>query len=94
MYYLTPFKYLLEGMLSLVIHDVPVNCADDELAQFRAPQGETCQSYAGPYTKQVGGYVTELGNGLCGFCQYANGDEYGASFNVYYKVCHERCALL
>ena len=24
-------------------------------------------------------------NGLCEFCQYANGDEYAAGFNVYYS---------
>jgi hypothetical protein len=30
--------------------------------------------------------VTTLDNGLCGFCQYANGDEFAASFNVYYRV--------
>lgn len=24
-------------------------------------------------------------NGQCGFCQYANGDAYGRSFNVYYS---------
>ena len=39
-----------------------------------------------PTSQQATGYVTELGNGLCGYCQYANGDEFAASFNVYYKV--------
>ena len=87
MYWLSPFKYLLEGMLGLIIHDIPVNCDDSELAKFQAPPGQSCQSYAGPYTQQAGGYVTELGNGLCGFCQYASGDEFGASFNVYFEVC-------
>jgi ATP-binding cassette, subfamily G (WHITE), member 2, SNQ2 len=85
MYWLSPFKYLLEGMLALVIHDIPVRCDESELAQFRPPPGETCQSYAGPYTQQAGGYVQNLSDGLCGFCQYATGDEFGASFNVYYR---------
>ena len=85
MYWLSPFKYLLEGMLGLVIHNVPVVCDSTELAQLRAPPGQTCQSYLGPYTEQVGGYVTTLDNGLCGFCQYATGDEFGASFNVYFR---------
>jgi ABC-type multidrug transport system permease subunit len=85
MYWLSPFKYLLEGMLGLVIHNVPVVCDSTELAKLRAPPGQTCQSYLGPYTEQVGGYVTTLGDGMCGFCQYANGDEFGASFNVYFR---------
>ncbi|KAK5123595.1 hypothetical protein LTR85_002633 [Meristemomyces frigidus] len=85
MYWLTPFKYLLEGLLGLVLHGVPVQCDNSELAQFPAPAGQTCQSYAGPYAAQAGGYVTTLDSGLCGFCQYANGDEFGASFNVHYR---------
>ena len=85
MYWLSPFKYLLEGMLGLVIHNVPIICDSTELAKLRAPPGQTCQSYLGPYTKQAGGYVTTLGDGMCGFCQYANGDEFGASFNVYFR---------
>ncbi|KAL2353475.1 ABC-2 type transporter-domain-containing protein [Cryomyces antarcticus] len=84
MYWLTPFKYLLEGMLGLIVHNVPVQCDASELASFAAPPGQTCQSYAGPYVAQAGGYVVTQANGLCGFCQYANGDEFAASFNVYY----------
>lgn len=79
-------------MLGIVIHDLPVQCAQDELAKFHAPPGQTCQSYAGPYTKEAGGYVTTLDSGLCGFCQYATGDQFGASFNVYYEVGHQSMA--
>lgn len=57
MYWLTPFHYLLEGLLSLVIHDQPIICTTDELAIFSAPPGQTCQSYAGPYASETGGYV-------------------------------------
>ncbi|KAK5133859.1 hypothetical protein LTR08_007190 [Meristemomyces frigidus] len=85
MYWFTPFKYLLEGLLGSVVHGVSIQCDEKELARFRAPPGQTCQSYVGPYVAQAGGYVTTLDSGLCGFCQYANGDEFGASFNVYYR---------
>ncbi|KAK6397723.1 hypothetical protein LTR65_004971 [Meristemomyces frigidus] len=67
------------------LHGVPVKCDDSEFAQFAAPPGETCESYVGPYITQAGGYVTTLDSGLCGFCQYANGDAFGASFNVHYR---------
>ena len=86
MYWLTPFKYLLEGLLGLVTHGQPVQCADSEMARFPAPPSQTCDSYAGPYIAQAGGYVTTMSDGLCGICQYANGDEFAASFNVYYRV--------
>lgn len=87
MYYLTPFHYLLEGMLSLVTHNVPVICASNEFARFSPPPGLSCAAYVDPYIAEAGGYVqTGSGQyaGLCEFCQYATGDEFAASFNVYY----------
>lgn len=57
MYYLTPFHYLLEGMLGTVIHNEPIQCATKELAIFSPPPGQTCQQYAGAYATQSGGYV-------------------------------------
>ena len=33
----------------------------------------------------MGGYVQTGANGLCELCQYKSGDEYAASFNVYYS---------
>lgn len=84
MYWLSPFHYLLEGMLALVTNGVPVRCETSELAKFSAPPGQTCQSYAGPYAQQAGGYVTTIDGGLCGFCQYRDGNQFAASFSVYY----------
>jgi ATP-binding cassette, subfamily G (WHITE), member 2, SNQ2 len=85
MYWLTPFHYLLEGFLAVAIHDQPVICSPDEVARFAAPPGETCQSYVQPFIQQAGGYVQTGVDGLCEFCQYATGDEFGAGFNVYYS---------
>jgi ABC-type multidrug transport system permease subunit len=79
MYWLTPFHYLLEGFLGVVTHNIPVQCVSKEESQFSPPLGETCQSYAGPFAQQAGGYVHELGNGLCSFCRYSTGDAF---------VCH------
>jgi ABC-type multidrug transport system permease subunit len=84
MYYLTPFRYLLEGFLSVVIHNVPIRCDANEFARFRPPPNQSCQEYVAGYIRQVGGYVEER-NGECAFCQYANGDQFGASLNVLYS---------
>lgn len=48
------------------------------------PPGQTCASYTAPYIAQAGGYVQTGADGLCEFCQYANGDEFARGFNVYY----------
>jgi ATP-binding cassette, subfamily G (WHITE), member 2, SNQ2 len=64
-------------MMSVVVHDQPVICTQNEFAQFSPPQGMTCQQWAGPYVQQQGGYLQDPGNTtLCQYCQYANGDEY------------------
>ncbi|KAK0388122.1 hypothetical protein NLU13_4366 [Sarocladium strictum] len=84
MYWLSPFHYLLEGFLGVAIHDKPVICTEDEFARFEAPNGQSCEEYVGPYIQEAGGYVQTGANGICEFCQYATGDEFGASFSVYY----------
>ncbi|KAG5975551.1 hypothetical protein E4U56_003494 [Claviceps arundinis] len=84
MYWLSPFHYLLEGFLGVAIHDQPVECAPDELARFRAPPGLSCQEYTQATIDQAGGYVQQGADGLCEFCQYATGDEFGRGFSVYY----------
>ncbi|KAH8704355.1 ABC-2 type transporter-domain-containing protein [Phaeosphaeriaceae sp. PMI808] len=83
MYRVTPFTYLMEAMLSVVIHKVPITCARDELAVVQPPPGLTCQKYLGPHISQAGGYVQTLANGFCGYCQFKDGDQFGVSFNVF-----------
>lgn len=83
MYPLSPFRYLLEGFVGVVMHNVPVNCADNELARFQPPDGQSCQAYTQSFIQQMGGSISE-NNGTCSYCQYLNGDEYAKSLNVDY----------
>ncbi len=76
MYHVTPFTYLLEAMLGLLIHEVPVICSRDELAIIQPPPRSSCDEYMGSYVVQAGGYVQTLPDGLCGYCQFANGDQF------------------
>ncbi|ROW15604.1 hypothetical protein VPNG_02208 [Cytospora leucostoma] len=87
MYWLTPFHYLLEAFLAVAIHDQPVQCANKEFARFSPPPGQSCDSYAASYVSQAGGYLQTAsdGSGMCEYCQYATGDQFGASFSVYYS---------
>ncbi len=85
MYWLSPFTYLLEGFLGLLLRNQKIVCAASELAVFSAPPGQDCQSYAGKFAQQTGGYVQSLSDGKCGFCQYATGEAFARSFNVFPK---------
>jgi ATP-binding cassette subfamily G (WHITE) protein 2 (SNQ2) len=85
MYHLTPFRYLLEGFLALLVTGQEIRCETQELAIFPPPPGQSCDSYAGQYAQQAGGYVQTQPDGNCGFCQFATGDAFAASFNVFPK---------
>ncbi|KAH6608305.1 brefeldin a resistance [Trichoderma cornu-damae] len=84
MYPLSPFHYLLEAFFGAAIHAHPVQCSSNEFARFSPPPGQSCESYAGPYIDQAGGYVQTASDGQCEFCQYATGDQFGVGVNVEY----------
>ncbi|KAF3025191.1 hypothetical protein E8E15_002689 [Penicillium rubens] len=85
MYWLTPFHYLLEGLVGVITHNVPVRCIDREESRFSTPAGMNCQDYAGSFAEKAGGYVRDAGNGMCSFCQYSTGNQYAKSLNVFYS---------
>ncbi|KAJ6049546.1 uncharacterized protein N7446_007126 [Penicillium canescens] len=85
MYWLTPFHYLLEGLVGVVTHNVPVRCVAREESQFSPPSGMTCMEYAGSYAQKAGGSVRDAGNGMCSFCQYSTGDQFAKSLNIFYS---------
>ncbi|WQF80896.1 Putative ABC transporter-like, ATP-binding domain, AAA+ ATPase domain, CDR ABC transporter [Colletotrichum destructivum] len=85
MLHLSPFRYLLEAFLGVAIHEQPVRCAPDEFARYQPPPNQSCEEYTQPYIQQAGGFVQTGDGGVCEFCQYAVGDEFGAGFSVYYS---------
>ncbi|PLB55428.1 putative ABC transporter [Aspergillus steynii IBT 23096] len=85
MYHLSPFTYLLEGFLGVVTHNVPVRCVPREESTFTPPPGSNCQDYAGSFAQEAGGYVRDMGNGVCAYCQVSDGDNFSSGFNVFYS---------
>jgi ATP-binding cassette, subfamily G (WHITE), member 2, SNQ2 len=85
MYWLTPFHYLLEGLLAVGTHGQPIVCETTEFARFSPPPGRTCQEYTRQQTAAMGGYVQTGLDGLCELCAYKNGDEFSSGFNIYYS---------
>ena len=76
MYWLSPFRYLMEGFLAVATHGVPVTCAENEFARFSPPPGVSCANYTEAFVQEVGGYVQTAADGMCAFCQYKDGDEF------------------
>lgn len=85
-YYVNPITYYVKGQLGSVLHGEPVICGDSDTAFFNPPPNETCQSYAGAWVTQSGGYLTTPdATSNCGYCQYSNGDQYLATLNIDYN---------
>ncbi|KAL4998359.1 ABC-2 type transporter-domain-containing protein [Aspergillus recurvatus] len=86
MYYLDPFTYLVGGLLTEVLWDVPVKCLDSEYTTFSAPDGQTCGEYMADFLLSNAGYLRDASaTSTCEFCQYATGADYARTFNLQEK---------
>lgn len=88
MYYLSPFTYLVEGMLVTGLAQTDVICSDIEFKHFDPPSGQTCQQYLADYLHRADGYLrqgTENATTDCSFCLSSKTDTVLASLNGYYS---------
>jgi ATP-binding cassette subfamily G (WHITE) protein 2 (PDR) len=73
MYRVSPFTYLVNGMLATGVANQEVTCAANEFVHFSPPSGQTCLEYLQPYISQAGGYLQDdNATSDCGFCTYAD----------------------
>lgn len=86
MYWVNPSTYWIGGVIAATLRDTPVQCTAQETAQFTAPPGQTCDSYAGAFANSTPGYlVTEQQGcppGVCCYCPFTSGIDYMNTLNV------------
>lgn len=69
MYRVSPFTYLVQGMLAASVANTAVVCASNELLTFQPLDGQTCGQYMSDYISMAGGYLTnENATSDCLFC--------------------------
>jgi ATP-binding cassette subfamily G (WHITE) protein 2 (PDR) len=69
MYRISPFTYLVQGMLSVGVANTDVVCAANELLHFEPTGGKTCGEYIAPYKAMAGGYAANAdAKSDCGYC--------------------------
>jgi ATP-binding cassette, subfamily G (WHITE), member 2, PDR len=69
MYRVSPFTYLVSGMMSTGLANTKVVCSSIEYLHFDPPSGETCGTYMSDYIKMAGGYLlNENATSACSFC--------------------------
>ena len=85
MYRVSPFTYIVEGLLSASVSGAPVSCAANEFLKFQAPQGLTCGQYVGQYIELAGGYLSDENARACEFCPLSDTDAYLAGVSIYFR---------
>ena len=58
MYHISPFTYLVSGMLSVGLANAPISCSTEEFLHFSPPSLVSCSTYLAPYIEVLGGYLT------------------------------------
>lgn len=86
MYRVSPFTYLVEGMLSVAVANTDVVCSDIEFLTFNPPSGQSCGDYMSTFITNYGGYlVDENAATACEFCSMSKTNTFLAQFDIYYS---------
>ncbi|KAF9555317.1 pleiotropic drug resistance ABC transporter [Agrocybe pediades] len=87
MYRLSPYTYLVEGLVGETIGRHEVVCSAVEYVTITPPENQTCGQYLSAYISMAGGYVLNPNaSQSCQFCGIRNTDEFlGFAFNIFYR---------
>jgi ATP-binding cassette subfamily G (WHITE) protein 2 (SNQ2) len=87
MYRLSPYTYLIEGLLGQAIGKQTITCATKELVTLTPPSGQTCGNFMNSYITNVGGYLTNPdATSGCEFCSVRTTDQFlGGNFHIFYS---------
>lgn len=78
MYRVSPFTYLVGGLAAVGLMDRPITCAQNELAVFDAPTGQTCGEYLQRYMEAgaPGQLLNPDATTGCEYCPLRNADQF------------------
>lgn len=86
MYRISPFTYLVDGMLSTAVANTALTCASNEYLHFNAPSGESCSSFMADYISLAGGYLQDPNATTdCTYCQIAETNVFLSAVSSHYS---------
>ena len=87
MYRVSPFTYLIDGMLATGLANNQVQCSSIEVTSFQPPPGQTCGQYMAAYISEAGGYLTDPNaTDTCDFCSASSTNVYLAQLSSQYST--------
>lgn len=81
MYHLTPFTYLIEGLLTNALGGIEIRCTAEQFNVLTPPSGTDCLTFLQPFLSTGTGYA-EVIDGACSYCAYASGDQFLETLNM------------
>ncbi|CDO93536.1 unnamed protein product [Kluyveromyces dobzhanskii CBS 2104] len=86
MWKVSPYTYLIQNFVSLMLHDKTVICTGKELSYFNPPPGSTCGSYMQDFFTTGFGYLQNPeATSDCAYCRYNIGDQYLSFISTKYS---------
>lgn len=74
---LSPFRYMISGMLATAVGNATVECASNEILRMVPVDNKNCETYLGPYNDFAKGNILNPKNTtLCEFCPMRSTDSY------------------
>jgi ABC-type multidrug transport system permease subunit len=86
MYYLSPFTWLISGLMSNSVSGTKIVCSTTEINIFNPPSGQTCLEYAGTFIQNAGEIYNPNATTNCQYCRYSIADQYLATVNMSYVI--------
>ncbi|KAK8169282.1 ABC-2 type transporter-domain-containing protein [Phyllosticta citrichinensis] len=96
MYRLSPFTYLVGGMLSTGVANTDATCADNEYLVFAPANNLTCGAYMEPYIQlSGGGYLLDpQATDSCSYCAMSSTNQFLTTLNIYWKDAWRNFGLM
>jgi ABC-type multidrug transport system permease subunit len=95
MYRVSPFTYLISGMLSVGLANQSVHCSPIEVLTIQPPPNTTCSTYLSPYISFAGGAVYNPdASSDCQFCSIASTNVFLKAISAEYSEAWRNFGLL
>ncbi|KAL7951579.1 ABC-2 type transporter domain-containing protein [Trichoderma barbatum] len=86
MYRVSPFSYLVNGMLSVGVANTMVTCADNEFVRIQPPSNQTCGEYLKAFVDATHGNLTNpSATDECVYCTMSETNTYLSAVGSHYS---------
>jgi len=75
MYRISPFTYLVSGLLSVGLANAHISCSKEELLSFSPPSLSPCSEYLASYIEKHGGYLVPASMQSTTECVFCTGSD-------------------